>query len=510
MKHTFWATLLSMAALGAAPVAVDAADAADRTPYIGVNQPAPKDVDYPGTLAIHVDATDIAHRILTVNETIPVAGGEPVQLLYPTWIPGHHRPSGPIRQMAGLVIHGDDGQRLEWRRDPYNVYAFMVDVPAGVTALKVQFHFLAAQRSAEGPIRITPEMLDLSWEKISLYPAGYYARRIKTVPSVTLPAGWDYGSALEQASRDGDTVTFKPIDYLNLVDSPLYAGAHMRHLDLGVDGAPPVRLHVMGDTPRDIAVTDAQQAILKNLVTQMGKLYGAYHFDHYDFLLALSDKLTHKGLEHSRSSENATAADFFTDWKLARRNDLLSHEFNHSWNGKYRRGLRHATPDFNVPMGDGLMWVYEGQTQFYGNVVAVRAGLEDQATGFAKLADVAARYDRNRPGLASWRNVQDTTNDPTIAQRAPRPYRNYQGSEDYYAAGQLIWLAVDAKLRGLTKNQHNLDDFARAFFGVNPGAWDINTYVADDVYATLNQIAPYDWQAFLRSRLDGHLNLAEG
>jgi len=327
---------------------------------------------------------------------------------------------------------------------------------------------------------------------------------------VTLPEGWKFGSALDVASRKGNTVTFKPIDYLNLIDSPIYAGKYYKRLDIGSKKSPPVHMNIVADEPKYLEVTPEQHQILRNLVVQMGKLYGAYHFDHYEFLFSLSDKMSGKGLEHSRSSENGRGADFFTDWKLTRRNDLLAHKFNHSWDGKYRRGKLHATPDFMVPMNDQLMWVYEGQTQFYGNVIAVRAGLEDKKTGFAKLAGVAAAYDMNRPGLQSWRNIQDTTNDPTIAQRAPRPYRNWQGSEDYYSGGQLIWLAVDGKMRQLSGNKHNLDDFARAFYGMHPGAWDINTYTAEDVYATLNKIVPYDWKSFLRKRLDGHGNLADG
>lgn len=477
---------------------------------VGANQPVPRDEGYPGTLDIHVDASDVNRRILRVHEMLPVTPGKSIYLLHPEWIPGHHRPSGPIRRLAGLIIHSDDGRHIEWQRDLYNVHAFRVDVPAGVNSLDIRFCYLSAQRKSEGPIRVTRQMLDLSWEKVTLYPAGYFATRIQTRPRVTLPAGWQYGTALEEAGRDGETVEFRPIDYLNLVDSPIYAGKHFKRLDLGTDNSPPIHIDIVADTPHCLDITDEHHHILKNIVVEMGKLYGAWHFDHYDFLLSLSDTLNGKGLEHSRSSEVSLPADFFTDWKLARRNDTLPHEFNHSWNGKYRRGAGHAVPNFNVPMNDSLLWVYEGQTQLYGNVVAVRSGMEDLATGLAKLADVVATYDMNRPGLQSWRALQDTVNDPTIAQRAPRPYRNFQGSEDYYAGGQLIWLAVDGKLRELSDNEHCLDDFARAFFGIHPGTWDICTYTADDVYDTLNNIISFDWKTFLRERLDGHHNLSEG
>ncbi|HET6586582.1 MAG TPA: hypothetical protein VFG67_02280, partial [Oleiagrimonas sp.] len=309
MSKILLASTLMAVTLGAAPLS-DAK--ADTVPYVGINQPAPKNVAYPGTLTIHVDATDTAHRVFNVHETIPVEAGKSIYLLYPKWIPGHHRPSGPIKQMAGLVIHGNDGRRIEWTRDPYNVYAFKVDVPKGVTSLDVEFQFLAAQNRSQGPIRMTPEMMNLSWEKVSLYPAGYYVNRIQTRASVTLPEGWKFGSALDVASRKGNTVTFKPIDYLNLIDSPIYAGKYYKRLDIGSKKSPPVHMNIVADAPKYLEVTPEQHQILRNLVVQMGKLYGTYHFDHYEFLFSLSDKMSGKGLEHSRSSENGRGADFFT------------------------------------------------------------------------------------------------------------------------------------------------------------------------------------------------------
>jgi predicted metalloprotease with PDZ domain len=243
----------------------------------------------------------------------------------------------------------------------------------------------------------------------------------------------------------------------------------------------------------------------------MYKLYGAHHYNHYDFLVSLSDKMSGNGLEHHQSSEDGTSADFFTAWdKNALSRDLFSHEYNHSWDGKYRRGADLWTPNFNVPMSDTLLWVYEGQTQFWGQVMASRAGLWNDEQAHDMWAFVGATYDKGRPGLASWRNVQDTTNDPIIAQRAPLPYRNYQSSEDYYSAGQLIWLDVDGKLRELSHGKKSIDDFAKAFFGMDNGSFVTNTYTFDDVVKTLNDIAPYDWAKYLRTRLDGHGPLIGG
>lgn len=471
--------------------------------------PAPQDVPYHGTLTIQVDASDVAHRIFRVHEVIPVQPG-PLTLLYPQWIPGNHSPTGPIDKLAGLRITAG-GKTLTWKRDPLNVYAFHLEVPQGISSIEVAFQYLSPQDRAEGRVVMTPEMLNLQWNANTIYPAGYYSRRIMTEPSVKLPDGWKFGSALEVASRDGNTVRFKPISYNNLVDSPIFAGKYFKRVDLAPGAKVPVHMDIVADAPKDLEITPEQLKVHRNLVQQMYKLYGAHHYDHYDFLLALSDKMSGIGLEHHRSSENGVGPGYFTEWdKNALRRDLLPHEFNHSWNGKYRRGADLWTPNFNVPMQDSLLWVYEGQTQFWGYVMAARSGLWTDSQARDMLAYVAALYDRGRPGLATWRTIQDTTNDPVIAQRAPLPYRNYQSSEDYYSGGQMIWLDVDAKLRALSHGKRSIDDFARAFFGMDNGSYVTNTYTFGDVVKTLNTIAPFDWSSYLRGLLDGHGPLTGG
>lgn len=471
--------------------------------------PAPQNVPYQGTLKINVDATDIGRRIFRVHETIPAQAGA-LTLLYPQWLPGNHSPTGPIDKFAGLKVTAN-GKVLPWVRDPLNVYAFHVDVPQGASSVEVEFQFLSPQDQRQGRVVMTPEMLNLQWNTVSVYPAGYYSSQIKAEASVTFPAGWQFGSALEVASRNGDTVNFKEIDYDDLVDSPIYAGKYFKRVDLDPGAKTPVFLNIVADDPKYLEIKPEQLKAHQNLVQQMYKMYGAHHYNHYDFLLSLSDKMSGNGLEHHRSSENGVGPSYFTEWdKNTVERDLLSHEYNHSWDGKYRRGADLATPSFNVPMQDSLLWVYEGQTQFWGYVMAARSGLwkEDQARDM--LAYVAATYEKGRPGLQQWRNIQDTTNDPIIAMRRPLPFRNYQMSEDYYSGGQMIWLEVDAKLRELSGNKKSIDDFGKSFFGMKNGEWDVNTYTFEDVVKTLNDIQPFDWAPYLRERLDGHGPITNG
>ncbi|WP_185910702.1 M61 family metallopeptidase [Xanthomonas cerealis] len=493
-KSTAWMAPLLLAATAAFQAAAQTAP--------------PQDVPFAGTLKIDVDATDLAHRIFHVRTTIPATPG-PMTLLYPQWIPGNHSPTGPIDKLAGLVVKAN-GQVLPWKRDQFDVYAFKVEVPPGVSEIVAEFQFLSSQGDGQGRVMMTPEMLNLQWNTTALYPAGIYARNIKAQASVTLPPGWSYATALETATRVGDTVTFKPIDFDDLVDSPMFAGKYYKRIALDAGGKAPVYLNVFADEAKSLDARPEQIKAHAALVRQMDKLYGARHFDHYEFLLALTEKLGGIGLEHHRSSENSGPLNYFTEWdKSWDRRDLLSHEFNHSWNGKYRRGADLATPNFNVPMGDSLLWLYEGQTQFWGEVLAARSGLWTQPQARDVLADVAATYQRGRPGMA-WRALQDTTNDPTMSLRRPRAYRSYQMSEDYYSGGQMLWLEVDAKLRELSGNKRSIDDFAKAFFGMHDGAWDVNPYTFEDIVATLDGVARYDWASFLRSRVDGHGPLIGG
>ncbi|MBS0432900.1 MAG: M61 family metallopeptidase [Proteobacteria bacterium] len=461
--------------------------------------PAPQDTPYPGTITLVVDASDPSQGIFRAHETIPVQAGE-LTLLYPQWIPGAHSPVGPIDKLAGLTITAN-GKPLAWTRDKYNVFAFHVDVPQGVSGIDVDYQYLSGRSESQG-IEITGKMMDLSWSSLVLYPAGHYSRQITYAPSVKLPQGWQFGVALEKSAQSGDTVSFKPTTLNTLVDSPMYAGLYFKRVDLDPGAKVPVHLDLFGDEPKDIEMTPQQLQQHRNLVTQAYKLFDSHHYDHYDFLYSISDQLSGNGTEHHQSSEDGADADYFTDWNgSVGDRDLLAHEYTHSWNGKFRRPADLWTPNFNVPMGDSLLWVYEGQTQYWGFVLTARAGLWNAQQFRDAMALVAAKYDRNRPGF-EWRTIQDTTNDPTIAERAPLPYRSWQMSEEYYSAGQMMWLAVDAKIRSLTHDRKSLDDFAKAFFGVDNGSFVTKTYTFDDVVAALNGVAKYDWTGFLRIHVD--------
>ncbi len=460
--------------------------------------PAAKDTPFPGTLRLHVDTTDTLHGVFKVEETIPVPpdlAGKKMALLFPKWLPGKHAPRGEIEKLAGLEIRAG-GQVLTWKRDPIDVFAFWVDVPAGATALDVRFQFLSATDGPQGRIVVTQDMLNLQPNSVSLYPAGWFTRQIPVSLSVTWPQGWQAASAMREASRDGSRVSYQTVDYETLVDSPFFAGRHFAKWDLGQN----VTLNVVADDARFLKANDEQIGKHKALVTQAVKLFGTRQFDHYGLLLSLTEKMGGIGLEHHRSSENGVDTGYFTDWDRGPgRRNLLPHEFTHSWNGKHRRGADLVTPDFRTPMRNSMLWVYEGQTQFWGYVLQARSGLVKVEDTLDQLATIAATLD-NRPAR-SWRSLDDTTNDPIITPRAPKGWLSFQRSEDYYTEGLLIWLEADAIIRRESGGARSLDDFARRFFGTGDGDWGVKPYDFASLVAELNAVQPYDWGSHLTRRL---------
>ena len=462
--------------------------------------PAPQDITYPGTIQLTADVTDLARHIVSVHEVIPVQKSGDLILLYPEWVPGDHGPTGPLAALAGLTFQAG-GHTLAWVRDTVNVHAFHVPVPDGAASVDVHFQYLSPPTTKEGRVEMTPEMVDLAWNELVLYPAGIFSRGISLTPSLVLPSGWHYATALDTTAAGDGHATFKTTTLNTLVDSPFYAGKYSARIDLAPGANVPVHLNIFADRPQDLAITPDQLAKHRALVAQAKLLYGSQHYGHYDFLFALSSQLGGVGLEHHQSSEDGVDRDYFTDWdKTPADRDLLPHEYTHSWNGKFRRPADLWAENFNVPERDSLLWVYEGQTQFWGQVLAARSGLWSRQEALDAIADDAASMEAETG--RTWRPLQDTTNDPIINERRPQSWHSWERQEDYYTEGLLIWLDADTLIRQETHGEKSMNDFAKAFFGVNDGSFVTLPYTFDDVVRTLNSVHPHDWAAFLRARLD--------
>lgn len=491
-------TALAVLALALGAPAFSSTLSAPKAAELSQNVPDAVDAPYPGgTMRLDIDATDVTRGVYRVTQTVPVAPGTTrLTLLLPQWLPGNHSPRGPLAELVNLQFFAN-GEKLSWKRDPVEVYAFHVDVPQGAKDVVAKFIHTSPIQTSEGRITMTQEMLNLQWEKMSLYPAGHYVRQIKVVPSVTFPEGWTAAAALDGAKQQGSQVTWGATSYEILVDSPIFAGKYFRKWDLGQN----VTLNVVADKAAQLNAKPEHIQLHRNLVTEARLAFGANHFDRYEFLLALTDRMGGIGLEHHRSSENQLEPGAFLEWdKYEFDRNLLPHEYAHSWSGKYRRPARLWTPDYRQTMQDDLLWTYEGQDQFWGTVLAARSGLQGKDMVLGMLANWAGNF-ATQPGR-QWRSVEDTGHDPIFANRKPKPYASLARNEDYYTEGALIWLEIDQIIREKTGGKRSIDDFAKAFFGMNDGDYGQLTYEVDEIITKLNAIAPYDWAKFIDTRIN--------
>lgn len=506
MRHCLTASAIAIATVivttGAIPMCIAAANAQNSAPQVQPVTdivPVAHDIAFPGVMTLEVDATDVARAIFSVKQTIPVpaeaAGAGRFTVLYPEWLPGNHAPRGEIEKLVGLNFTAN-GKALVWQRDSLDVNAFHITIPAGTREIVAGFQFVSPTASNQGRVVMAPMMMNLRWNNVALYPAGYFTRNIPVDAAVTWPAGWQAGSAMRAKPGSGATVRYEQVDFDTLVDSPMFAGAHFKSWPL----SDKVTLNVVADAPEYLDATPEQIEHHKRLVAEAEHLFGARHYDRYDFLLSLSDEMSGIGIEHHRSSENGVGTGYFTDWaKGPGSRNLLPHEMTHSWNGKFRRPQGIWAPDFRQPSRDDLLWVYEGQTQFWGYVLGARSGLFSVQDTLDAMANIAAGLDR-RTGR-SWRPLVDTAHDPIISARRPKAWASWQRSEDYYNEGMLVWLEADQIIRRESGGSKSLQDFAQGFFGGRDGDWGVLTYELADVVAALNAVQAYDWQGFLQRRV---------
>ena len=450
-------------------------------------------------ITLQVDATQIRLKIVRVRLDLPAPPG-PLTLYYPKWIPGEHGPDGPIDNLTGLEMKAG-GRALPWRRDLLDVFTFHVDVPPGAGALEISFDYIEpAGGPFTGGASATDKMAVIVWNQDLLYPAGFPAKDITYKPTLRLPEGWKYGTALPVDHESGNEVEFKPVDLEQLVDSPVITGEYFNAVDVTPNGeAIHHEMDLAGDSASAVDMSSALRKNYTNLVAESEKLFGAMHYRDYHFLLSLSDHVAHFGLEHHESDDSRIGEDGLTAGRVSSAS-LLPHEFVHSWNGKFRRPADLTTPDYEQPMKTDLLWVYEGLTDYLGPMLTARSGLWTPEQYRDHIASIAAQLGPGRPGR-TWRDLQDTTLAPLLHGYGGG-WANWKRGADYYDEGDLVWLWVDTIIRDVSHGHKSIDDFCHIFYGGPNNGPEVKTYTFDDIVSTLNQVAPYEWAKFFHERLD--------
>lgn len=459
-------------------------------------------------IQITADLTDAPRKLFHAEIDLPVQPG-PVALTEAAWIPGHHAQKFVENDITGIVFTAN-GQTIPFERDDVDLYKFHLTIPPGVTTLHAHLDYIANAKA-------NPELAVLEWEDLMLYPAGVPVRQIAIEPSVIVPQGWGIATSLHPSST-GDaehpangTVHYAATSVESLEDSPIFTGANFKEypLNAAAHGQPeasgmgqlkPVYIDVFGDTPGDAVLRPSVLADLEHLVTEAAAMYSSTHYESYHFLLTLTKFPPYGGLEHHESSDNSLPPNALrTDQAVQVGGPVLSHEYTHSWNGKYRRPAGLATPNFADPMRGELLWVYEGLTDYLGNVLGARCGFMTAAGYREYLAATAADLD-NTAGRR-WRSTEDTAVGISGLQGGSA-WANWRRSSDYYPEGDIVWLDVDTTIRRLTHDQKNLHDFLAIFVaGKGSTPPQIVPFEFDELVADLNQVAPYDWAKFLRDRV---------
>ncbi len=455
-------------------------------------------------LTVRVDAREVARKHVHTALSLAARPG-PLTLVFPEWIPGEHGPTGPIDTLVGMVIRAN-GQTLTWQRDPTDVFAVNVVVPVGATRVEVELE--SGLPVDEGSFTAGPtssaQLAVISWNQFVLLPKGVDADTITTEASVLAPRDWQLACALDlQAQADGST-RLEGTTLARLIDSPLQLGRYVKRVELSGSAPLPQLRHVIAiaaDSEAALTVPDEFAKGYQRLVAQAGMLFGSRMYRHYTWLLSLSDHVAHFGLEHHESSDDRVVEDSLSEPAYRERvAELLAHEYVHSWNGKYRRPAGLLSPDYNKDMDGSLLWVYEGMTQFWGEVLPVRSGMVAPQAYREVLASKAGDFDLQVGN--HWRPLADTAVAAQLLYDAPGAWANSRRGTDFYEASEFLWLNVDAELRVRSGGKASLDDFVRRFYAGTSGQPALKPFVEEDVYAALASVAPADWRAIIRHHLD--------
>lgn len=450
-----------------------------------------------GQMTVDVDARDCAQRVWHATVKMPAKTG-PMVIYYPKWIPGEHGPTGPIQSVTGLHFYAA-GQEVEWRRDLEDGFKFRVTVPPGATEITAKFDYSMSTDAASSNAKLGV----INWYYVAMAPADVSPDSLTVQATLIHPEGWKSAGSLDVAKSDPNKTVYKPTTLTSLFEHPVLIGQHLRTLDLFPSTAPEGEhaVDIVADSEWALKVPDHRIEAYKKLVKETRAVFGGVgHYEKYHWLLTLSDSLGSFGLEHHECSDDRIPENSAVDDDESRRSCiLLPHEFFHSWNGKSLRPAGLVTGGYEKPMKDDLLWVYEGLTNYYGEVLSARSGL----CSIEDLREIWAAdfHEVSGPGR-TWRPLRDTDEMLPSLTGNFTGHGKYRRGLDYYAEGSLIWLEADVTIRRLTKGEKSLDDFCRLFHGVGGnGSVFVRSYDFTDVVSTLNLVAKYDWASFFDRRL---------
>ena len=464
-------------------------------------------------MRVRFDATELPRGLLRSEVELAVpepirSGGGPLALWFPKWVPGAHGPAGSVEEVVWLSIRTGAGDTVRWRRTPGEVYRVVAEVPEGTRRLAVELRVAAGGGGAGTGVAAGPGIGVINPGAAIVYRERDSASSVDVGVSLVLPEGWHAATALEPvpgASRRSEIV-YRPDTLRAVVDAPIVIGRHMRTYDLigpdAPDGTPPHRLRMVSESPDGVDIHPDLLASYRAMVSEASALFGSHPFDSFDVLVASTDELGRTGLEHGRSTLNVLPPTVFDRPEINAWWDrlLIPHEYVHAWVGKYRRPAGMATGDYHTPKDTELLWVYEGLTQYLGQVLEARSGLMSRDEFVDALHDQVTGL-RAQQGR-QWRPLIDTALASRLLRSPSGPWAGLKRNQAYYFEGALFWLEADALIRRETGGARSLDDFCRVFFARGPGDPAVKSYSRRDVIGALERVHAHDWDRFFRERVE--------
>ena len=454
-------------------------------------------------LQVTLDATEISRNLIHSTITLE-ADSDTLTLLYPKWLPGMHGPCGPIENLAGFKAFDGSGSPLLWERDYTDPFRFYVLGSRDQSSVTINLSYICSQStdlSDGSDCESTPTLAVINWNTVSVYPEGSVSRDLTVEPRLIIPDGWRYATGMPFKEHRGDTLVFDIVSYEELIDFPVICGAYLNTYKIASTAAAEYFVHVAVDEEVLLPFADSAFADWSRLVYETEALFGRTHFDTYNFLVVVGDSVDHYGLEHRNSSVNSVDVKALKEYGKTSYSlqGLLPHEFVHTWCGKYRRSAGMNTPDYQTPMNMELLWVYEGLTEYLGEVLAARSGL--MSPDYLKQRWVLEWGDLLHTAGRQWRPLRDVAVTTQTIWGGSESWSFHRRGTDYYSEGALLWLEVDSRIRDLSSSKRSLDDFCRSFFGTGDRDAHSISFEKSDMVSALEELADFAWDSLFTERI---------
>lgn len=464
---------------------------------------------------LRVDVAEAPRKLIYATQTIKDAPAGELVLWYPKFVPGNHAASGPIRNVASFTVEDSQRNTLEWERDPTEAYRIIVDVPdAGDVTIRTAY--IASQpwhMSRSSDSYGFANFGALNWNTIAWYPEGEDCTEMAVKLALESPVMNEFGCSLPgHTMRLGEAVTLEWEGSLaELIDSPVMWGEYLTRYNIPLpDRWPEHVMWINAARAQDTQLPDWMMERLRLMAHEAALIFGEFPRSEYHILCMADDSLNF-GLEHATCTFLSADTDAFSrDFRPSeggleggmRHLTVIPHEYIHAWCGKLRapEGLIHA--DYHTPVDGSLLWVYEGLTTYYTQVLAARSGMTSEQEFRQWVLDTVLRYERQEG--RRWRSIEDTARDVEHVRGGSEHWGDLRRGADYYSNAAMVWLEFDAMIRADSGGERSLDDFCKAFFEVE--AMPIGkqaTFTREDVVRTLGVINDRrDWDALIRDRIE--------